>query len=55
MCGRTSLLIEWRLVGSGGQVRIRKYVIESKVRTGKVGLERLIRECLDLTAAYMDR
>ena len=51
--GRTDLLIEWhQMVGS--QVQIRKYVIECKVRTARVGLERLIREGLEQTAAYMD-
>ena len=53
--GRTDLLIEWRQVGPSGQARIRKYVIECKVRTRKVGLDRLIREGLEQTAAYMDR
>ena len=52
--GRTDLLIEWRQVARG-QVQIRKYVIECKVRTGRVGLERLIGEGLEQTAAYMDR
>ncbi len=53
--GRTDLLIEWRQAGRGGHVRARKYVIECKVRTAKVGLDRLIREGLEQTAAYMDR
>ena len=52
--GRTDLLIEWRQMASG-QVQIRKYVIECKVRTARVGLERLIGEGLEQTAAYMDR
>ena len=52
--GRTDLLIEWRQL-VGGQVQVRKYVIECKVRTAKVGLERLIRVGLEQTAAYMDR
>ena len=52
--GRTDLLIEWRQTVRG-QVQIRKYVIECKVRTARVGLERLIREGLEQTAAYMDR
>ena len=52
--GRTDLLIEWRQL-VGGQVQIRKYVIECKVRTAKVGLERLIREGREQTATYMDR
>ena len=52
--GRTDLLIEWRQVRPHGQVRIRKFVIECKVRTAQVGLDRLIREGLEQTAAYMD-
>ena len=52
--GRTDLLIEWCQAAGGGTVRIRKYVIECKVRTGKVGLDRLIREGREQTAAYMD-
>ena len=52
--GRTDLLIEWRQT-IGSQVQIRKYVIECKVRTERVGLERLIREGREQTAAYMDR
>ena len=52
--GRTDLLIEWHQM-VGGQVQIRKYVIECKVRTARVGLERLIGEGLEQTAAYMDR
>lgn len=52
--GRTDLLIEWRQVGRGGRVGARKYVIECKVRTTRVGLDRLIREGLEQTAAYMD-
>ena len=52
--GRTDLLIEWRQTVRG-QVQTRKYVIECKVRTARVGLERLIREGLEQTAAYMDR
>ena len=53
--GRTDLLIEWRQVKPHGQVCIRKYVIECKVRTAKTGLDRLIREGLEQTATYMDR
>jgi hypothetical protein len=53
--GRTDLLIEWRQVKPDGQVCIRKYVIECKVRTAKTGLDRLIREGLEQTATYMDR
>ena len=52
--GRTELLLEWRQIVRG-QVQIRKYVIECKVRTARVGLERLIREGLEQTGAYMDR
>ena len=52
--GRTDLLIEWRQTVRG-QEQIRKYVIECKVRTAKVGLERLVREGREQTAAYMDR
>ena len=52
--GRTDLLIAWRQVRPHGRVGIRKYVIECKVRTAKVGLDRLIREGLEQTAAYMD-
>ena len=51
---RTDLLIEWRQMVRG-QAQIRKYVIECKVRTARVGLERLIGEGLEQTAAYMDR
>lgn len=51
----TDLLIEWRQAGPGGRVRIRKYVIECKVRPRRVGLERLIREGREQTAGYMDR
>ena len=51
--GRTDLLIEWRQTVRG-QVQTRKYVIECKVRTAGVGLERLIREGLEQTSAYMD-
>ena len=53
--GRTDLLIEWRQLKPHGQARIRKYVIECKVRTAKVGLDRLVREGREQTAAYMDR
>jgi len=52
--GRTDLLIEWHQAAGGGTVRTRRYVIECKVRTGKVGLDRLIREGREQTAAYMD-
>ena len=52
--GRTDLLIEWCQAAGGDSVRIRKDEIECKVRTGKVGLDRLIREAREQTAAYMD-
>ena len=52
--GRTDLLIEWRQgVGQTAQP-VRKYVIECKVRTGKVGLDRLVREGRKQVATYMD-
>ena len=53
--GRTDLLIEWRQIEPQGTVCIRKYVIECKVRTAKVGLDRLVREGREQVAAYMDR
>ena len=53
--GRTDLLIEWRQLKPHGQACIRKYVVECKVRTPKVGLDRLIREGREQTAMYMDR
>ncbi len=53
--GRTDLLIEWGQVGSGGQVRPRKYVIECKVRRENVGWESLLGEGRKQTAKYMDR
>ena len=53
--GRTDLLIEWNRSGGQGLANTCKYVIECKVRTAKVGLESLIREGLEQTAAYMDR
>ena len=53
--GRTDLLIEWRQAEGQGAVRIRKYVIECKVRTGKVGLDRLVCEGREQTVSYMDR
>ena len=49
--GRTDLLIEW----SQGPMRPSKYVIECKVRTAKVGLDRLVREGREQVATYMDR
>ena len=52
--GRIDLLIEWRQTTGKGAVRIRKYVIECKVRTARIGLDRLIREGQEQTAAYMD-
>ena len=53
--GRSDLLIEWRQAKPGGQACIRKYVIECKVCTAKAGLDRLVREGREQTAAYMDR
>ncbi len=52
--GRSDLLVEWPQVTGKGEARIRKYVIECKVRTGKTGLDRLIREGLEQLATYMD-
>ena len=52
--GRIDLLIEWRRTTSEAAVRTRKYVIECKVRTAKVGQDRLIRTGLEQTATYMD-
>ena len=51
---RTNLPIEWLQVVTG-QVQIRKYVIECKVRTARVGLDRLIGEGQERTSAYIDR
>ena len=48
--GRTDLLISWP---EGG--RVRKYVVECKVRHARRGLERTLAEGVDQTAAYMDR
>ena len=53
--GRSDLLIEWRQSEPSGRVRPRKYVIECKVRTAKVGLESLLRKGREQTAEYMDR
>ena len=53
-CGRTDLLIDWCQVGRGGRACIRKYVIECKVRPGRVGQDRLIREGLEHASSYMD-
>ena len=53
--GRADLLVEWRQVGGQSPARTRKHVIECKVRTGKSGLDRLIREGREQTASYMDR
>ncbi len=52
--GRIDLLIEWRQTTGKGAVLIRKSVIECKVRTARIALDRLIREGLEQTAAYMD-
>ena len=48
--GRTDLLIEWP---AGG--RVRKYVVECKVRRARRGLERTVAEGVEQTATYMDR
>ena len=53
--GRTDLLIEWNQVAGQGPASVCKYVIECKVRTGKVGMEHLIREGREQVADYMDR
>ena len=53
--GRTDLQVEWRQGVGRDSACIRKYVIECKVRTGKAGLDRLIREGREQTASYMDR
>ncbi len=53
--GRSDLLVEWRQENQHGQACIGKYVIECKARTAKAGLERMVREGLEQTAAYMDR
>ena len=53
--GRTDLLVEWPQIKPHGQVSIRKYVIECKVRTAKTSLDRLIPEGPEQTAKYMDR
>ena len=52
--GRTDLLIEWQRARLCGRMHTRKYVIECKVRRAGVGFDRLIREGLEQTAAYMD-
>ena len=48
--GRTNLLIEW----PQGE-RVRKYVVECKVRHDRWGLERTVADGVQQTAAYMDR
>ena len=53
--GRTDLQVEWAQGGGLNPARIRKYVIECKVRTGKAGLDRLIREGREQTSSYMDQ
>ena len=53
--GRSDLLVEWRQVKPHGQACIRKYAVECKVRTVKADLDRLVREGLEQTAAYIDR
>ena len=52
--GRVDLLIEWCQTTGKGAVRIRKYVIECKVRTARIGLDRLILEGQEQMAAHMD-
>ncbi len=47
---RADLLIEW----PEGE-RVRKYVVECKVRHDRRGLERTVAEGVEQTAAYMDR
>ena len=53
--GRTDLLIEWRQGRGRDPARTRMYVIECKVRTGKVGLDRPIGAGREQLATYMDR
>ena len=48
--GRADLLIEW----PQGE-RVRKYVVECKVRHARRGLERTVAEGVEQTAAYMER
>ena len=52
--GRTDLLIEWHQGGAEGPACTREYVIEYKVRNGKVCLDRLIREGREQVATYID-
>ena len=49
--GRADLLVEW----GQGPLRARKHVIECKVRSSGLGLDRVIGEGLEQTVAYMDR
>ena len=48
--GRTDLLIEWPEAE-----RVRKYVVECRVRHDRRGLERTVADGVEQTAAYMDR
>ena len=48
--GRTDLLVVWPL----GE-RVRRHVVECKVRRDRWGLERTVAEGVEQTAAYMDR
>ena len=48
--GRTDLLIKWPEAE-----RVRKYVVECKVRHDRRGLERTVADGVEQTAAYMDR
>ncbi len=52
--GRADLMIEWRRGAGRGPARPSKHVIECKVRSDRTGIETLIREGLEQTAAYMD-
>ena len=49
--GHADLLVEW----GQGPLRSRKHVIECKVRRSGSGLDRVIREGLEQTVAYMDQ
>lgn len=53
--GRADIVIEWRRGRGQGPGRTLKHVVECKVRREGVGLERLMREGREQTAAYMDR
>ena len=53
--GRADLLVEWRKGGGQSPQRVRKHVIECKVRTQRSGLERLVSEGREQAASYMDK